>query len=229
MFQNLLPVTKNLILINVIFFVGTYLWEPQIRFDNYPDIDSFLDLGRNSLATFPPNSKYFYPIQVVSGLFMHGDPLHLLFNMLGLFFFGSMVEGAMGPKRFFTFYILCGLGGLGIYWAADFFMWDGIIRNVDFLYHGWDLRYPVLGASGAIYGVLLALAYIAPDMRVQLLFPPIPIKIGYLALGLVAFDVYRGWSGTGGSTAVFAHVGGALLGVGLTALWSNSRGGLYKS
>ncbi len=216
MFQNLSPVVKNLILINVLFYVGTVLWEPKVPYYEYPDIESFLDLGRYSLAAFPPTSKYFYPVQVVSNLFMHADFWHLLFNMFGLFFFGSLVEQAMGPKRFFTFYLLCGFGGLLLYWAAAFGMGQLFVNM------------PVLGASGAIYGVLLALAYIAPDMRVQLLFPPIPMKIGYLALGLVAFDIYRGWSGTGGSTAVFAHVGGALLGVGLTMLWSNSRGGLYK-
>ena len=216
MFRNLSPVVKNLILINILFFVGTLAWQPQVEFNEYPDIASFTDLGRYSLTAFPPHSKYFYPVQVVSNIFMHGDFFHLLFNMFGLFFFGSMVEQAMGPKRFFTFYIAAGLGGLLLFWVAGYFL-GSLYVNV-----------PVLGASGAVYGVLLSLAYLDPNMRIQLLLPPIPLKIGYLAVGLVAFDLIRGWSGAGGGTAYFAHVGGALVGLLLTMFWSSRKGGLYK-
>ncbi len=219
MFQNLLPVTKNLILINVLFFVGTVLWEPQFDYGNpanYRDLDSFMELGRYSLAAFPPTSKYFYPIQVVSNMFMHGDFWHLAFNMIGLFFFGSLVEQSMGPKRFFTFYVLSGLGALAVFW--------GVAAAMGTMY----VFVPVLGASGAVFAVLLSAAYIDPN-RTIVLFPiPIPLKLGYLAIGLVAWNLWQGSSGTGGTTAVYAHVGGAIMGIALTMLWSNTKGGLYK-
>ena len=204
MLSSLLPVTKNLIIINVLIFFGTVLWEadPSLR---AADVESILDLKRDGLSAWPPGSPFFRPFQIVTGMFMHAGIGHLFFNMLGMFFFGSMVERTLGPQRYFTLYMAAGIGGLLVFWLTGYLM---------------DTQAPVLGASGAVYGVLLSLAYTNPDTRVQLLFPPIPIKLGYLAIGLVAFDLFRGWTGTSGNVASFAHIGGALVGLGLTAWWT---------
>lgn len=213
--QSLTPVVKNFIIINVLLFLATMMWEPRVDFYSYPDIESFTDLGRYSLAAFLPTSKYFYPVQIVSNMFMHGGFRHLLFNMFGLYIFGGLVEGALGPKRFFIFYLVSGIGALLVYWAAGLFL------------GGVPLSVPVLGASGAVYGVLAAAALISPNQRVMLLFPPIPMKLAYLAIGLVALDVYAGFSGAQTGTAHFAHVGGALIGLALVAFW-RSTGALYR-
>ena len=207
MLGSLSPVVKNLLLVNVLFFLGTAAWRPQVSLAAYPDIASFMDLGYYALTAFPWDSKYFYPVQVVTNMFMHADLWHLLFNMLMLFFFGRMVEQAMGPQRFLGFYLGCGIVGLLAYWLGGA------------AFGTLDPRIPVLGASGAVYGVLLSLAYMAPDITVRLLIPPIPVKLGYLAIGLVAFDLFQAWTGTGGNTANFAHIGGAVFGLLLTMYW----------
>lgn len=204
MFASLAPVTKNLIIINVLIFFGTVLWEPE-AYLRMGDVSSIWDLKRSALMAWPPGSPFYRPFQIVTGMFMHDGVGHLFFNMLGMFFFGSMVERTLGPQRFFTLYIAAGIGGLLVFWLTGYLM---------------DTQAPVLGASGAVYGVLLSLAYTNPDTRVQLLFPPIPMKLGYLAIGLVAFDLIRGWTGTAGNVASFAHIGGALVGLGLTAWWT---------
>lgn len=215
MMQSLSPVVKNLIIINVLVYFGTMMWEPRVPIEYYPDIESFLDLGRYSLTAFMPTSKYFYPVQVVSNMFMHAGLGHLFFNMLSLFFFGSLVEASMGSKRFFIFYLVCGFGALLVYWAAGFLM-----GNI-------SPAVPVLGASGAIYGVLVAHAYIEPNRVVYLLIPPIPLKMKYLVVGMIALDIFGGISNAASGTAHFAHLGGGLLGLLLTVYWSRTTG-LYK-
>lgn len=208
MFRSLTPVVKNLIIINVLLFVGTAAWQPRVNLLAYADIASFMDLGYYALTAFPWDSKYFYPVQVVTNMFMHADLWHIFFNMLMLFYFGGIVERVMGPQRFLGFYLGCGIAGLLIFWLGGA------------AFGTLDPRIPVLGASGAVYGVLLSLAYIAPDMRIQLLIPPIPLKLGYLAIGLVAFDIFQAWTGSGGNTANFAHIGGAFFGLLLTMYWA---------
>ena len=213
--QQLTPVVQNFIIINVLVYLATAMWYPSIKVLLYADFDSFTQLGRYSLAAFLPTSKYFYPVQVVSNIFMHSGIGHLFFNMLSLYFFGGIVESAMGMKRFFIFYMVCGFGALAVFWVM------GLLMNTV------GVNVPVMGASGAIYGVLIACAFIAPDLRVMLLIPPIPLKLAYLAPGLVALDLYAGFSGADTDTAHFAHVGGALVGLLLVLFW-HQRGGLYR-
>jgi rhomboid-like protein len=212
---NLLPVTKNLIIINVMVFLGTYLWMPVDGIDRVDirEITSMFDLGKRSLAAFYPTSPLFQPFQLVTNMFMHGSFGHLFFNMLMMFFFGSLVEAAMGSKRFFIFYIICGFGALATYYLMAFV-------------NGPNLGNWVLGASGAIYGVLLAYAYIAPNQTIQLILPPIPVKVKYLVTVLILIDMFGGISGTG-NTSHYSHIGGGLIGLGLCYFWSQ-RGGLHE-
>ena len=212
------PVTKNLLIINVLMFVGTLFWEPAIGQQGvfeYQDIGSQLDLGRYALMAFFPTSKYFEPYQIVTSMFMHGGWMHLLFNMYALWMFGSIVEGVLGPKRYLLFYLISGLGALLCYWAVGFLS-DSAFVNV-----------PLLGASGAIFGVLVGFAYIAPDAILQLIIPPIPLKAKYFVLILIGIDLYLGLGSYNTGVAHFAHLGGAAVGFLLLTLWSR-QGGLYQ-
>ena len=209
--EPLLPVTKNLIIINVLIYFGTLIWEPSINIGLYQDAKNIADLGRWSLAAFLPMSKYFEPFQIVTNMFMHGSFSHLLFNMLSLFFFGSLVESALGPRRFLLFYLLSGLAALFLFWGMGLLMATVGVNSF------------VLGASGAIYGVLVAHALIAPDRMVMLLIPPIPIKMKYLVTGMILLDLFGGLSSYSTGTAHFAHIGGGLAGLGLMYFWSLRR------
>lgn len=212
---NLLPVTKNLIIINVLIFFGTLMWQgtPGIEGVDIYQIPSVFDLGRSSLAAFYPTSPLFQPFQLVTNMFMHGDFWHLLFNMIMLFFFGSLVESAMGSKRFLIYYLIAGFGALATYYLMAFA-------------NGPSMAGSVLGASGAIYGVMLAYAFIAPNQEIRLLFPPIPIKVKYMVTALIVYDMYGGIMG-GGGISHYSHIGGGLIGLALCFFWSQ-RGGLHE-
>jgi membrane associated rhomboid family serine protease len=187
-------VVKNLIIINVIVFFAVQYLIPIPGFDRY-------------FSLITPGLEYemggiiykFEPVQLVTHMFMHGDERHLIFNMLGLFFLGPMVESGLGPKRFLILYLSCG------FFAS--FAQLSITQGA------------VLGASGATYGVLAAFATMFPNMQLMLLFPPIPIKAKYMALGLIVIGLYSGMSGAQAGIAHFAHIGGALLGFILIKYW----------
>ena len=139
-------VVKHLLIINVIVFIGAYV-----------AASSGLIASPFQLALFYPTSPNFAPYQIVSHMFMHGDVGHLMFNMLTLFFLGPWVESALGHKKFLLLYFISGFGALAAHW---------LISPAD----------PIVGASGAIYGVLIAFAVLFPNTRLMLLFPPIPVK-----------------------------------------------------
>jgi membrane associated rhomboid family serine protease len=187
-------VVKNLIIINVIVFFAVKYLIP------IPGFDRFFSLITPGLEYEIGGIIYkFEPVQLVTHMFMHGDERHLIFNMLGLFFLGPMVESGLGPKRFLILYLSCG------FFAS--FAQLSITQGA------------VLGASGATYGVLAAFATMFPNMQLMLLFPPIPIKAKYMALGLIVIGLYSGMSGAQAGIAHFAHIGGALLGFILIKYW----------
>ena len=226
--RPILPVTRNLLIINVIVFLATYpILGGVSAFEGATGLDPVETLA----AYFPaPGSGYFEPYQVVTSMFMHGGLTHLLFNMYALWMFGSIIEGALGPKRYFTYYLVCGLGALALHWLALYvfaqmssaelyrFPGGGILPG--------EYGIPVLGASGAIYGLLVAFAYVAPNAVLQLIIPPIPLKAKYFVLLLAGFDLFAGLSRYNTGIAHFAHLGGALIGFVLLTVWSR-RGGLY--
>lgn len=173
-------VVKNLILINVLIYVIVhYNLIPIPGFEKY-------------FILYSPSTGQFEPIQIITHMFMHGNFMHLLFNMIGLFFLGPWVESSLGPKRFIILYMACGLFAA----VAQMFVSQGAM----------------VGASGAVYGVLAAFATMFPNVRLMLLFPPIPIKAKYMALGLIVLGVY--YEVTGGQQGIghLAHIGGAVLG-----------------
>lgn len=203
MFQFYPPfqgVVRHLVILNVLAFFASHILLGDITNQS---------LGRYEFAAWPVATGLFQPYQVLTSLFMHFDVPHLAFNMLSLYMFGSTVEMVWGPKRFLFFYLFCGVGSL----AAHFFMQGQLSEPPG----------PVMGASGAIYGVLIAFAYLFPNQELRLLFPPITLKAKYFALLLLAFDVFGGFGGYQSQTAHFAHLGGALFGFLIILFWYKGR------
>ena len=163
---------------------------------------------RHFFVLYPVGSEAFQPVQLVTHMFNHGNMSHLFFNMLALFFFGPDVENIWGAKKFLIYYMICGLGSM--------------IAHV--ILGG---NAPVLGASGAISGVLIAFAWLYPDRRVMLLIPPIPMKAKYLIMIIIVMDLFLGLSHMSTGIAHFAHLGGAFFGFLLIMFWRN-KGELYS-
>ncbi len=240
MFRNLPDVTKNILLLNItIYVVGLFL------------TSNGTNLG-GILGAHYVNSVLFEPYQVVTHMFMHSleDPLHIFFNMFLLVMFGSHLERVWGSKRFFIFYIACGLGAFGLYNAigvyqivdikdqliksniVDMDMFHGMIqdhyeRNVGIMYPDFPLmtKYEQLnistlvGASGAIFGLLAGFAMLFPNTELMLIFPPIPIKAKFLIGGYIVFEVINSLYRPDDQIAHLAHVGGAMVGIVIILIW----------
>ncbi|MFD2967429.1 rhomboid family intramembrane serine protease [Sphingobacterium bambusae] len=216
MFSNLTTVVKNLLIANVIFFIGSQLI-PQVAYTYLP--------------AFYPDSPHFYIWQVITYMFMHADFGHIFFNMFSLIIFGPILEQTLGSKRFINFYLVCGLGALLLHFSVDalrVFQATGtlfpyrtgqVITGVDEIYLS-----PILGASGSVFGILLGFAYLYPNMRLMLLFPPIPIKAKYLVGGLIVIELYMVITKSGGNIAHMAHIGGALFAYLMMKLWGIRKG-----
>jgi membrane associated rhomboid family serine protease len=193
---NLTPIVKNLLIINVAVFLADMLM-PGLHVNEY-------------LSLFNIRTPYFQPYQLFTYMFAHGGFTHIFFNMLMLAFTGPILETFWGSKRFLLFYIITGIG------AAVFSV------GIDLIFGGGAGA--MLGASGAIYGVLMGFGMLFPNMEVMLLIPPIPIKAKYLVfvMGGLTFLMDRS-----GSVAHFAHLGGVVVAYILISYW-RSRGGYYS-
>ncbi|MDO5971685.1 rhomboid family intramembrane serine protease [Flavivirga aquimarina] len=228
---------KHLIIINVIIFIGTLTVGEGIL---------FYDL----FAMHFPKNEAFQPWQIITHMFMHGGFEHLLFNMLLLFFVGSGLEFAIGRNKFLFLYISAGLGALILQLGEHYlryhlmetqalslgatpeqiikiFKEDKVFVDIgpkfNQIYNGITL-----GASGAIMGVFAAYAFLFPNREVYLLFPPIPIKIKYLAIGMIGGDFLSALlTGTpllaNSNVGYFAHVGGALTGFLIMWYWKKTQ------
>lgn len=151
----------------------------------------------------------FMPWQLVSYSFLHGDLTHIFFNMFGLWMFGRELELMMGQKRFLTYYFTCVIGA-------------ALVQLIVAGSQGGGL-YPTIGASGGVFGILLAYGMAFPNRMVMLMFPPIPMKAKYFVLFYGLLELYLGVSGNAPGVANFAHLGGMLFGFLLLRYWSNSR------
>jgi len=204
-------IVKHLIILNVLFYFGSRA--------------IFGESGYIQLALYYPASEYFQPFQVVTHMFMHGDLNHLIFNMLSLFFIGPMVEQLWKNKKFLFYYLACGFGAM-LFHMAEWYLQFSQMGGQEFSVWMQSPGVCVLGASGAVYGVLTAFAYLYPDRKLMLLFPPIPIKAKYLVGGMIAIDMYLGLSGQRTGIAHFAHIGGAVTGFVIMYYW-RQKGKLY--
>ena len=192
-------VTRNIIAINVLLFVATiYSGDTMYEY----------------LALFNYKSNYFHGWQMITHMFMHGSFTHLLFYM-----FGSRLEQMWGAKRYINFYLITGLGAALLHTLVqDYEITQGLV----------NINQPTVGASGALFGILVAFAMYWPNTQLFLMFIPVPIKAKWAVIGYAAFELFAGISGFQAGVAHFAHLGGALFGFILVQYWNkNNRNSFY--
>lgn len=242
-FSQLPQVTKNLLILNLLFFLGAYIFESNgIPVTNL--------LGGHYIT-----SALFKPFQLITYMFMHslGDITHILFNMLILIMFGAHLERLWGPKRFFIFYFACGLGAFVLYNSIG--VWELIQVKNQLIQTGFDVtgldllirdnnlnsisytkpeQLPLIkayaelsvstmvGASGALFGIMAGFALLFPNTELMLLFPPIPIKAKYLIGAYLLFEIYASLNVQGDNVAHLAHVGGAIVGLSMVFYWKKT-------
>jgi membrane associated rhomboid family serine protease len=216
------PVIKNLIIINVLVYVA------QLMFDGRFDLTA-------KLGMWPIESESFRPYQFFTHMFTHSPQtlFHILFNMLTLWIFGKSLENVWGPKRFLTFYLVCGVGSAIAHMAVGYFEFHPFAEAVQYYRSvGADdvadqyarMAHPVVGASGAVMGVMVGFAYLFPNTELYMMFLPIPIKAKWAILGFIAIDLFGGVNPTpGDNVAHFAHLGGALTGFIIVLIWNKTN------
>ena len=220
---------KQLIIINVIFYFGS----------------QFIgNLGYDILALHYYENEKFLISQFITHMFMHGSPSHILFNMFGLWMFGSPLEQMWGRQKFLFFYISCGLGAALLQMLVYYSQIQNLYQVIEL--NNLSLSDPQLilnfmserdysnaitafnsvmvGASGAIYGVLVAFAFSFPNSKLMLLFLPFPIKAKFFVPLLILIDLFFGISSFSvGPIAHFAHIGGAIIGLIMVLYWRKNQ------
>jgi len=239
--MGLPPVVKNIILINVLMLIATF------ALNNIMGVDLTGVLG-----LYFPKSEHFMPLQIITHMFMHGGLMHLFFNMYALYMFGGILENVWGPKRFFVYYMVCGLGAALVHESVIAIQYTKLVgslspdqlqlvlndgtayfnegrvfadeqmKNLQML-----LNVPTVGASGAIFGVLLAFGVPFPNTQLMLLIPPMPIKAKYFVLAYGALELYLAFAQPGSNIAHAAHLGGMLFGYMLIRYWRKTTNTLY--
>ena len=221
--RNIPTITKNLLIINVLMFVATFVFQRG-------GIDLNDVLG---LHFFMASEFHLY--QLLTYMFMHGGLQHIFFNMFALWMFGCVVENVWGPKKFLFYYISCGIGagliqelvqyisyfaidGLGSY---DYVNLNGVSVTVDYYLN----QLTTVGASGAIYGILLAFGMLFPEERIFIFPLPVPIKAKWFILAYVAIELFSALGTSGDGVAHFAHLGGMLFGFLMIRYWQKHPGG----
>lgn len=192
---RLTPIVRNLIFINVIVFI----------------LQSMIPAVTEWLALFNVKTPYFRPYQLFTYMFCHADFFHIFFNMLLLSFFGPILEDFWDQKQFLLFYIITGIGA-------------GVFNILMDLFFGIGSFSMMIGASGAVYGVMTAFGIIFPNMELRLLFLPISFKAKYMVMILGSIAIYSGFrSAPGDNTAHLAHLGGIVVAIVLIQFWMRRR------
>jgi membrane associated rhomboid family serine protease len=257
--MNMTETVKQLLIINVLFFIGSY----------------FVPQANEMLALHYFESDGFRLWQPITHMFMHGSIMHIFFNMFALVSFGSALEHIWGAKKFLFFYFSCGIGAALVHSGVNYYEIHSILNelqntslsqtdihtilNTDFssgnqylgklLYENaastfdkisvndtdfgllfqaaMETQSKAVGASGAIYGLLVAFAFMFPEAELALLFIPVPIKAKYFVPVIVLLDLFSGVTGYSifgsGNIAHFAHVGGALIGFIMMWYWKKNQ------
>ena len=240
--MRLTETVKQLLIINIIMFIGASLSG---------------DVAYSLFGLHFPKSESFHFWQVISHMFMHGGLSHILFNMLALWMFGVAIEGVLGSKRFLFFYISCGLGAAIIqiiflyfnfysnleilinagYDSSQIFeilnqgkystAWSGVLGEGNLLSFMSSFNSLMVGASGAIMGVLVAFGMFFPESNLMLIFFPVTIKAKYFIPGIIILDLISAISGfsffSPSNTAYVAHLGGALTGFLIMYYWKRNQ------
>jgi len=203
MFAALPPVTRALLIANIAVFIAQTFADDSliILFALWP-------FGAPAY-TGPQAPAGFLPWQIVTYSFLHGNGLHLLVNMLGLFMFGSEVERVLGSRRYFTYYFVAVLSA-----AIAQLVMSALAAGPP---------YPTVGASGGVFGLLLAYGMFFPRRMVMLIFPPIPMPARVFVFVYAAIELYLGVTGTQAGVAHFAHLGGMLGGFIMLRRWRRRR------
>ena len=217
-YQRTTPIVLNLIIINVLVYFA------QMVFGGNEPLNKVNDL----FALHHYKSSVFRPYQLVTHMFMHGGLFHLLFNMLALWMFGTVLERVWGPKRFLTFFLICGIGAglaqMGNY-MYDFRQFDSGAYSFNPEEYEIMMRAgATVGASGAIMGVVAAFGYLFPNTQLFIMPIPFPVKAKWAILGIIALDVFGGITrAANDNIAHFAHVGGALIGFLIVLYWNKTK------
>ena len=237
--QNITDTVKHLLIINVIFFIASIALG-EVVYDWFA-------------LHYPSNSKFQY-WQPLTHMFMHGDLGHIFFNMFGLFMFGVPIEQMWGRKKFIFFYLSTGFGAAALQLVLYYFQINQISDllfekglssyEISTFFQTRDLPYTLVeeigreplrsalsafngvmvGASGALYGVLVAFAFLFPNAQLMLLFPPIPVRAKILVPLLILGDLFFGFTSYSiGPIAHFAHVGGAVTGLIMMWYWKKNQ------
>ena len=208
------PVTKNIILINILIYIATTI-NQQFMIEQF--------------AMFYPASPFFKYWQPITYMFMHGGFWHIFLNMYSLLIFGIVLERALGSKKFVVFYFITGLGALAVHTGVEYLQLLHYSKQIAEgssvaiqSYHR-ILATPTVGASGAIYGVLIGYAMLYPDSVLTLIFPPISLKAKWFVIIFAVIELTTGVFGTMEGVAHFAHLGGMLFGWLLIVWWKYNR------
>jgi membrane associated rhomboid family serine protease len=233
-FFHIPPVIKNLIIINLLIFLAQKTLGPQIE-----------ETIINKFALHDVSSYFFQPMQLITYMFLHGSLGHVGMNMFVLWMFGSILEDYWGPKRFLTFYVVCGIGAAVAQLTVQHIELMDIWREIHSMPLTDDLREklqspnimvgdhainaPTLGASGAVFGCMAAFGYLFPNNELLIIPIPFPIKAKWLVLGYAAIELFAGIEpGQGDNVAHWAHLGGGLVGLLLVIYWNrNNRRNFY--
>lgn len=207
------PVVKNLIIANCVMLLATTL----LPFRNEL-------IGR--LALFNVESPLFHSYQVVTYMFLHGGVSHLFFNMFALWMFGRALEYEMGSQRFLTYYLVCGIGAALLQLAVGYAEYTHAVEAVGQIAAMDYLRVPTVGASGAIFGLLMAFGVLHPNDIIMLIFPPVALKAKWFVIIYGVVELFFGLSGYQSGVAHFAHVGGMLWGL-MLLYWWRRRGRIH--
>lgn len=199
-------VVRNLIIINAVIYLVTMF------------ANSFM---YETFSLFYFTSPFFKPYQLITYMFMHGGFWHIFFNMFSLYMFGSVLENVWGSKRFFLFYMITGIGAglvneLVMYLQITFAEMPGLVEAT-------INRIPTVGASGAIYGLLLAYGMLFPNNIISFIFPPVSLKAKWMVIIFGAIELLSGITGTQSGVAHFAHLGGMLFGLILILYWKKKN------
>ena len=241
MFNNIPPITRNIIILNVVVFVLFLLLKNDALYVQF--------------AAFYPFSPYFKSWQIITHMFMHGGYMHILFNMFTLYSFGPVLERTLGDRKYVILYFVSGLGAFFLFNAWNFievqqiqasleslgFNLNGFLQGENAIFKGSTeaimtqrelvgnlqsiINTPMVGASGAIFGVIAAFATLYPDAEIGIMFIPIPVKVKYVLPVIVVGSIILGVTGNVGGIAHLAHVGGAIVGFLLAKYW---QGKLYR-
>jgi membrane associated rhomboid family serine protease len=238
-FSGLRPVVKNLLILNVMMFVLMLITSRV----------GGIDLN-GMLGLYYPKSEYFKPYQVVTHMFMHGSFWHIFMNMWALVLFGQVLEQVWGPKRFLIYYFVTGLGAAFLHELIQGIQYANLLPQLSpaDLQAIMDigpgrmfkpeygeaiskmsaiLNVPTIGASGAVFGLLLAFGMLFPNTPLMIMFIPIPIKAKYFVIGYGAIELYLAVTQPGSNIAHVAHLGGMIFGYIMIRYWRKTTKTLY--